>query len=90
MLIHFDTDNDAFEQDRAGAIARVLRTCANRVEGGATEFAVYDDNGNRIGDCVDSDAKARPYLDDLSVHLDDKITDEIDPLGQESTKGASS
>lgn len=43
-------DNAAFEGDnRAPAVARILRDLADRIETGATDGSLFDINGNRVG-----------------------------------------
>jgi hypothetical protein len=49
--LKFDTDNAAFRDgDFSTEIARVVRTVAEKIEAGIIDGAVYDLNGNRIGE----------------------------------------
>lgn len=50
--MRFDTDNAAFDEQGAQAVAQALRAVADRIESGeATGLFqnVYDENGNNIG-----------------------------------------
>jgi len=49
VKIEFSTDNAAFEAPADYMIATVLREIAMKIEGGKTEGAVVDINGNTIG-----------------------------------------
>ena len=52
FTLKFDTDNAAFDDDRAGEIVRVLHSVASRIEAdGLSGFyeTVRDVNGNDIG-----------------------------------------
>lgn len=48
--VYFATSNAAFEEDRNGSIARILREIANRITDGDHEGIVRDLNGNPIGE----------------------------------------
>lgn len=50
FTLSFKTDNAAFDDDPTPEIARILREIAQKVDAGIDEGAVYDINGNRIGD----------------------------------------
>lgn len=43
------TDNDAFSEDTAAEVARILREAADHVERGSTGRGLMDYNGNRVG-----------------------------------------
>lgn len=48
--LQFTTDHAAFEDDAEEVeTVRILRNVAERVEAGIWDGAVYDANGNRIG-----------------------------------------
>jgi len=49
LKIEFETDNAAFAEGGVLEVARVLRSVADRVEGGEIEGPLTDSNGNRIG-----------------------------------------
>lgn len=52
--VEFDCDNEAFSDDPALEIARILREVIRKLELGQTEGACMDVNGNRVGefDCA--------------------------------------
>jgi hypothetical protein len=51
FTLKFDTDNDAFRGSPEAEIAHILREIAEKIEvAGLDEGAVYDSNGNRIGE----------------------------------------
>jgi hypothetical protein len=51
--LHIRTDNDAFSDDRAGEVARILRVVAERLVSGDDDFSSFrtllDHNGNDVG-----------------------------------------
>lgn len=49
IMIEFDTDNAAFENDRDTECARILRLVADRIANGETSGRLRDINGNDIG-----------------------------------------
>lgn len=49
MRINIKTDNEAFEADWRGEIARILRDLADRIESGRNPKAIHDFNGNKVG-----------------------------------------
>lgn len=50
FTIEFETDNDAFVDDPAEEVVRILRRISVKVrEGGRTEGSVLDSNGNTVG-----------------------------------------
>jgi hypothetical protein len=48
--LKFDCENAAFEGDPETEVARILRNIAEKVAMGFEQGAVYDINGNRVGD----------------------------------------
>ena len=49
VKIEFSTNNASFEVAKDYMIATVLREIAMKIEGGKTEGAVVDNNGNTVG-----------------------------------------
>ncbi len=57
IVIKIRTDNDAFEPDETGEVARILRDAADRIETFALDrqpddnrqVTLYDINGNLVG-----------------------------------------
>lgn len=49
FTLRLDTDNDAFRDEPASEIARLLRDAARRVEAGDAEGRLRDANGNTVG-----------------------------------------
>ena len=49
FALAIDTGNDAFRDDEAGEVARILRAVADRLDGGQPFGALHDINGNRVG-----------------------------------------
>jgi hypothetical protein len=50
MIISFEMDNAAFDDNACTETARILRNLADRMEEGINEVSkIYDANGNRIG-----------------------------------------
>ena len=50
MKINFKTDNDAFMQDKAQEISRILEEINTKIKHGYESGNVYDINGNRVGE----------------------------------------
>ena len=50
MIIEFDMDNAAFDDDFPREVSQVLGKIAAQFSDGAGHGPVYDSNGNRIGD----------------------------------------
>jgi hypothetical protein len=50
FTLTIDLGNDAMQREED--IARALRRIADRIDGGATDGAVMDDNGNKVGSWV--------------------------------------
>lgn len=49
MRITFETSNAAFEEDKRGECARIIRAIADKLEAGEYTGNVRDVNGNKIG-----------------------------------------
>jgi hypothetical protein len=49
FTLKFDTDNVAFDPESI-EVARILRDIARKVEAGWTSWAIWDANGNRVGE----------------------------------------
>ena len=49
FTLHIDTDNDAFVDEPATEIARILESLAKRVRDGETGGRLRDINGNTVG-----------------------------------------
>lgn len=49
ILLSMDTDNAAFEYDRDGECARIIKEAAGKVRNGDFDFKLRDVNGNSVG-----------------------------------------
>lgn len=53
ITITIKTDNSAFEEDRAGEVARILARLAHHIDpayvGKCAPAHLYDSNGNKVG-----------------------------------------
>ena len=49
FTVQIDTNNEAFDDDMATEIIRLLRTIIDEVEHEAESGMLYDSNGNRVG-----------------------------------------
>ena len=49
MRIHFDTESDAFQDDREAEIIRVLQSVGQAISYGVTSGSIRDLSGNTIG-----------------------------------------
>jgi hypothetical protein len=47
--LKLNTDNDAFAEDPALEVARILREAADKLESGCTGSQLRDGNGNKVG-----------------------------------------
>jgi len=76
--LSFDTDNDAFTDGNGSAeVARILRALATRIEansGDSFDGAVYDVNGNRIGNF----GLDLPASDDEGDEPEDQFRDDVE------------
>ena len=48
IIIKIDTDNSAFEDDKEGEVARILKRVAELVKS-SLDFKLFDINGNCVG-----------------------------------------
>lgn len=52
VIIRFDTDNAAFDEDNNGfayEVAAILKTASEKLQDGHRNFKLYDTNGNHVG-----------------------------------------
>lgn len=49
LKIEFETDNAAFDTDKAAETARILHEIADQISDGWDACSIRDINGNRIG-----------------------------------------
>ena len=52
LEVRIETENDAFEENKAAEVARILRDLASQIEEAGPDFAyapLFDSNGNKCG-----------------------------------------